>query len=115
MMRRAFVMGLGSSCFMAGSTRGISLGCQTNAWPIDPSHFDSLLSVLGKIRELGFAGFETGFRNLESQAQNLESARQQIASSGLQFFGVHIFLLQYDERTHIPPAELYERVCQISA
>jgi inosose dehydratase len=115
MMRRAFVMGLGSSCFMAGSTRGISLGCQTNAWPIDPAHFDSLLSVLGKIRELGFAGFETGFRNLESQAQNLESARQQIASSGLQFFGVHIFLLQYDERTHIAPAELYDKVCQTSA
>ena len=113
--RRAFVTGLTSSCFLAGATPGISLGCQTNAWPIDPAHFDTLLSVLAKIRGLGFAGFETGFRNLESQAENLEAARQKIASSGLQFFGVHIFLLRYDEKTHIAPAELYERVCQTSA
>jgi len=92
--------------------RGISLGCQTNAWPVDPARFDTLLTVMGKIRELGFAGFETGFRNLESQAENIEAARQKIASSGLQFFGVHIFLSQYDEATHIAPAELYEKVCQ---
>ena len=113
--RRAFVTGLASSYLLPGSTTGIMLGCQTNAWPVDPAHFDSLLSVLEKIREFGFTGFETGFRNLESQAANLESARQRIASSGLQFFGVHIFLLQYDEKTHIAPAELYERVCQTSA
>jgi inosose dehydratase len=113
--RRAFVMGFASSYLSPGSSPGISLGCQTNAWPIDPAHFDSLLSVLGKIRELGFAGFETGFRNLESQAEHLEYAREKIASSGLQFFGVHIFLAQYDEKTHIAPAQLYEKVCQTSA
>ncbi|MGD0295626.1 MAG: sugar phosphate isomerase/epimerase family protein [Bryobacteraceae bacterium] len=110
--RRAFVMGLASSYLLADSMRGISLGCQTNAWPVDPARFDTLLTVMGKIRELGFAGFETGFRNLESQAENIEAARQKIASSGLQFFGVHIFLSQYDEATHIAPAELYEKVCQ---
>jgi sugar phosphate isomerase/epimerase len=108
-------MGFASSYLLPGSTPGISLGCQTNAWPVDPAHFDSLLSVLGKIRELGFAGFETGFRNLESQAEHLESARQKIAASGLQFFGVHIFLLKYDEKTHIAPSELYEKVCQTNA
>ena len=113
--RRAFVMGLGSCYFLAGSKPRISLGCQTNAWPIDPARFDSLLSVLGTIRELGFAGFETGFRNLQSQAEHLESARQKIESSGLQFFGVHIFLSHYDERTHIAPAELYRQVCQAGA
>jgi sugar phosphate isomerase/epimerase len=100
---------------MAGAAPRISLGCQTNAWPIDPARFDSLLAVLGKIRELGFAGFETGFRNLQSQAEHLESARRKIESSGLQFFGVHIFLLQYDERTHIAPAELCESVAKTGA
>src|ERR1039458_3141279 len=108
--RRAFVTGLASSYLLPGSTTGIMLGCQTNAWPVDPAHFDSLLSVLEKIREFGFTGFQTGFRNLESQAANLESARQRIASSGLQFFGVHIFLLQYEDRKSVAPAELYERV-----
>jgi inosose dehydratase len=112
--RRVFVMGLGASPLLASST-GISLGCQTNAWAIDPSRFDSLLSVLAKIGELGFAGFETGFRNLQSQADHPGSARQQIESSGLQFFGVHIFLLRYDEQAHIAPAELYERVAETGA
>ncbi len=113
--RRTLLMGLGSSYLMAGSTSRISLGCQTNAWPIDPARFDSLLTVLGRIREFGFAGFETGFRNLQSQAEDLESARRKIESSGLQFFGVHIFLLQYDERTHIAPAELFESVAKTGA
>jgi inosose dehydratase len=113
--RRTFLMGMGSSYLLAGSKPQISLGCQTNAWPVDPSHFDSLLSVLGKIRELGFAGFETGFRNLQSEAEHPESARQRIAGSGLQFFGVHIFLSRYDEKTHIAPAELYEKVAQTGA
>jgi inosose dehydratase len=104
-----------SALCLISSSPGISLGCQTNAWPIDPARFDSLLSVLATIRQLGFTGFETGFRNLQSQAEHLESARQKIESSGLQFFGVHIFLLQYDERTHIAPAELCEKVAQTGA
>jgi sugar phosphate isomerase/epimerase len=82
---------------------------------VDPAQFDSLLSVLAKIQELGFAGFETGFRKLQSEADHPESARQRIAASGLQFFGVHIFLLQYIEKTHIAPAELYEKVAQTGA
>jgi hypothetical protein len=114
-LRRTFLMGLGASSLLAGRTSGISLGCRTNAWPIDPASFDSLLAVLEKIREIGFAGFETGFRNLQSQAKHLDSARQKIKSSGLQFFGVHIFLLQYDERIHIAPAELFESVARAGA
>jgi inosose dehydratase len=113
--RRTFIMGMGASYLLAGSTPGISLGCQTNAWPVDPAHFDSLVSVLDKIRALGFAGFETGYRNLQSEAEHPESARQRIAASGLQFFGVHIFLLQYDEKTRIAPAELSEKVAQTSS
>lgn len=112
--RRALLMGFGAGP-LAGSPAPISLGCQTNAWPIDPQNFDSLLSVLMKVRELGFAGFETGFRNLQSQAEHPDAARKKIESTGLQFFGVHIFLLQYDERAHIAAPELYEKVAETGA
>ena len=97
--------------FLAPAAAHITLGCQTNAWQVDPQRFDSLVAVLQKIRELGFAGFETGFRNLQSQ----DAARHTIESTGLQFFGVHIFLSKYDARTHIAPAELYERVVKTGA
>jgi len=100
---------------MFSRSAGFSLGCQTNAWPVDPQNFDSLLAVLQKVRELGFAGFETGFRNLQSQAEHLDEARKKIESAGLQFFGVHIFLQQYDGETHVAPADLYQRVAQIGA
>jgi inosose dehydratase len=112
--RREWFMGMGASC-LAASTAGISLGCQTNAWAIDPARFDSLIGVLEKIRPLGFVGFETGFRNLETQAEHPGSARKSIESSGLEFFGVHIFLAQYDDQTHIAPRELYERVARTGA
>lgn len=107
-------MGIGASCLSSPKKR-ISLGCQTNAWPVDPQHFDSLLSVLDKIRELGFTGFETGFRNLQSQAQHPGAARKRIESTGLQVFGVHIFLLQYDAQTHIAPRDLYQEVANTAA
>ncbi len=107
-------MGMGAAP-LAASPAHIVLGCQTNAWPVDPQRFDSLIAVLGKIRELGFAGFETGFRNVQSQAGDPAGARQRIQSTGLQFFGVHIFLLEYDPQTHVAPAELYQKVAETGA
>ena len=50
--------------------RSVKLGCQTNAWRIDPNNFDSLLEVLRQIKELGFDGFETGYRNVQGQFAN---------------------------------------------
>ncbi len=86
-------------------------GCQTNAWAINPADFSSLLTVLNTIKRLGFEGFETGFRNVEQQFGNTAPARAQIEKTGLQFFGVHIFLgNQYDPQTSIPPIELISRV-----
>jgi inosose dehydratase len=112
--RRAFLLAVGASSTLL-RTAGFSLGCQTNAWPVDPQNFDSLLGVLQKIRELGFVGFETGFRNLQSQADHLDDARRKIESTSLQFFGVHIFLPQYDRDTHVAPADLFQRVARIGA
>src|SRR5215471_2466207 len=112
--RRALLVGMGA-CGLSSSAVGITLGCQTNAWPTYPRRFESVLSVLKKIRELGFAGFETGFRNLQSQTKHLDAARGQIESTGLEFFGVHIFLSQYDPQTRIAPTKLYEKVAESAA
>jgi sugar phosphate isomerase/epimerase len=89
---------------------GLRLGCQTNAWPIDPNRFQDLLNVLGKLKELGFEGFETSFRNVQGQFGNLKQARQQIEQRGLVFFGAHIFLEKYDPLTQIAPLELIQQV-----
>lgn len=94
--------------------RRIRLGTQTNAWAIDPHRFDTFLAVLGQIRQVGYAGFETGFANVAQEFDSPEHARRQIADSGLVFFGVHVFLQseQYDPSTHVAPSPLYQRVAQ---
>ena len=90
----------------------IQLGAQTNAWAIDPTHFDTFLGVLDQIKKTGYAGFETGFLNLRPQFKSPEAARDSIAKSGLTFFGIHIFvpMERMDPATHLPPANLYEEV-----
>ena len=92
----------------------IELGAQTNAWAIDPTRFDTFLDVLGQIKKIGYAGFETGFLNLRRQFKSPETARSNIASTGLTFFGIHIFLPsdRNDPATHLPPAALYEEVAR---
>ncbi len=93
----------------------VKIGCQTNAWRIDPGNFSQMLAILGKMKELGFEGFETGFRNLQDQFANPKSAREQIETTGLQFFGIHIFLEQYDLQTHIAPFTLIRTVADGAA
>ena len=96
------------------ATHDIRLGAQTNAWPIDPTRFNTFLGVLGQIKEVGYAGFETGFLNLRPHFNSPEPARQSIANSGLAFFGIHIFLPpeRWDPATHLPPAALYQEVAR---
>ena len=96
----------------AGSIR---LAAQTNAFPIDPRNFDSLLAALDAIKSVGYAGFETGFINLRSQANSIGEGRKQIAAKGLTFTGVHIFLPEYDTDTNIAPRTLYEPVATLGA
>src|SRR5258707_4960206 len=63
----------------------IQIGAQTNAWAIDPKNFDSLLAVLGQVKQVGYAGFETGFFNLLAEFDTPDVARQKIADTGLAF------------------------------
>lgn len=114
MTRRRLLAGIGASAFAATSGR-ISFGTQTNAWPIQPAKLDSLLSVLGEIRSLGFEGFETSFRNLNIPAEQAASVRKQLEETGLKFFGEHIFLTQYDPQTSVAPASQYEAIAERGA
>lgn len=82
------------------------LGCQTNAWPLKPGDFPAFLAVLREMKALGFEGFETSFRNVQAQYADPAPARASLAASGLAFFGVHIFLTEYDARTRVAPMDL---------
>lgn len=99
----------------APAPAGVKLGCQTNAWRIDPANFDNLLEVLGKLKQLGYEGFETGFRNVQGQFGNSVAARAKIEKTGLKFLGCHIFLEQYDAGTHIAPMELVRKIADGAA
>jgi len=97
----------------------IQFGTQTNAYPIDPKNFDTLVAALEKAKAIGFEGFETGYRNIMSHVETpaaTQAARDKIASAGLTFFAVHIFLqsAMYDPSTLIAPASLYENIAQAS-
>jgi len=107
---KGYVAGLAA----ASSASGIQLGAQTNAWAIDPKNFDSLLGVLGQIKEVGYAGFETGFRNLWAEFDSPEAARRRLAETGLAFFGIHIFipLDKLDPATRLPTPAIYEKVAR---
>jgi inosose dehydratase len=96
-------------------SNGIRLGAQTNAFPIDPRNFESLLVVLDAIKGVGYAGFETGFINLRSQAKSTTEARKRIEAKSLVFTGVHIFLPEYDPQTSVAPQALYESVARLGA
>jgi sugar phosphate isomerase/epimerase len=98
----------------APAPSGIQLGAQTNAWAIDPTNFGSLLAVLGNIKQLGYAGFETGFRNLWAEFDSPDAARRRLADTGLAFFGIHIFipLDKLDPATRLPSPAIYERVAR---
>jgi sugar phosphate isomerase/epimerase len=116
--RREFLKSLAASAAISAAARGVfaagapqvHFGCQTNAWPIIPNDFSSVLAVIRKIRDYGYEGFETGFANVQGQFENAAQAKRQIADLGMRFFGVHIFLTKYDPESNIAPPSLYERV-----
>jgi inosose dehydratase len=110
MSRRALLIGVPAVALAAKSGATVHVGCQANAWPIDPKNLGSLLQVLGVMKQIGFGGFETGFRNLESQFAQPAAARESLKHSGLRFFGIHIFLLSYDKQTSIAPWDLLKQV-----
>lgn len=94
----------------AAKPMNVHLGCQTNAWAIDPRDFGHVLAIIRKVKDYGYEGFETGFANVQGQFGDAAGAKAMLDAIGLKFIGVHIFLGRYDAATHVAPAELYERV-----
>lgn len=93
---------------------GIKFGLQLNAFPIDPSRFQTFLDVLGEVKQVGYQGFESSFRNLSLQFAHPAQARRSIEQTGLTFFGIHIFFPnpQYDQATRIAAPSVYEPVAR---
>ena len=74
---------------------------------LDPvGNIPAFLAVLREMKAIGFEGFETSFRNVQAQYADPAPARASLAASGLAFFGVHIFLTEYDARTRVAPMDL---------
>src|SRR5262249_55885435 len=70
--------------------RSVKLGCQTNAWRIDPNNFDSLLEVLRQIAErliLSGGGLtqngQFGQLDLKNKVDGLNAAGRDCKSKGL--------------------------------
>jgi sugar phosphate isomerase/epimerase len=92
----------------------VRFGAQTNAWAIDPANQDSFFAVLDQVKLIGYDGFETGFRNLSGSFDDPSKTKQRIAATGLEFFGIHVFLPpdQWDATTRLPPSALIEKVAR---
>ena len=101
---------MGTSASLPAAKSGVRVGSQTNAWPVDPKNFESLMAVLATIKELGFDGFETGFLNLRGQFESPDATFDRLRKTGLRFFGIHVFLTRYDPQTAIGSAGLLEQV-----
>jgi inosose dehydratase len=106
--RRALMFGAPAALLAFKSD--VRLGCQTNSWPIDPKKLDSFASVLDRVKGFGFRGIETSFRNVQEHYGRPADVKAALAKAGQTFFGVHIFLQQYDPVTRVAPADLYRRV-----
>jgi inosose dehydratase len=110
MSRRTILSAVPGAALTAASGAQVHVGCQTNAWKIDPHDPNSLLHVLDVLKQIGFAGFETGFANLRDRFAQPAEARASLRNTGLRFFGIHIFLTAYDPRTSIAPCDLLQEV-----
>jgi inosose dehydratase len=92
----------------------IHFGTQLNAFPIQSSDLNTFMDALAQVKQIGYKGFEVGYRNLQPQFATPADARAKIESSGLFFFGIHIFMdnAGYDPHTRVAPASLYEDVAR---
>jgi sugar phosphate isomerase/epimerase len=106
--RRSLVLGGGAGLLSAKPN--LRTASQTNAWRIDPKNFESLLTVIGTIKQLGFEGFETGFVNVRGQFDRPLPAYERLKKTGMRFFGIHVFLTSYEPETAIAKYELLQEV-----
>jgi sugar phosphate isomerase/epimerase len=88
--RRLFVaVSVSSGVVSFAKESSIQVGCQANAWPLEPGDFNRLLDVVGRIKALGYSGFECHIRFVRDQFNNAAEARKRIQATGVQFIGAH--------------------------
>ena len=97
--RRSVLVGAAGvfTAALKGSSNAPRAGCQANAWNLNPAHFDSLLTAVREMKELGFEGFETNIRFLQPQLDRVKEARAQLDAIGVEFVGAHTSLPDYDK------------------
>ncbi len=86
--RHLLLAALGTAAANAAGANPV-VGCQTNAWKINPPDFEELLGKAAALKALGFASFECNVRFVESQFGKPREARERIAETGLVFYGPH--------------------------
>lgn len=99
--RRSFIAGaavasLSPRLFAAPAKPRV--GCQVNGFASRNGDFSELLSVLPKIRSLGYAGFECNNHFLQSELDNPAGARGKIQASGLEFIAMHTSMAEAEQK-----------------
>lgn len=89
MTRRQFALGTCAAALAFGKGKP-SVGCQANGFVLKPGDFPGLLEAVGKMKTLGYAGFECNVRFVRDQFANAAEARHEIEHSGVQFLGGHM-------------------------
>ncbi len=82
--RRAFSIALTAAAAPA-ATGGLRIGCHMNAYK-DPSDLAELERLIVRIRDAGYAGFETNVRNVRWDA---DACRAALRRGGIAFIGPH--------------------------
>ena len=89
MTRRQFAVGAAAAALAFGKTQP-SVGCQANGFVLKPGDFPALLAAAGKMKLLGYAGFECNIRFVQNQFFHAAAARGAIEQVGLEFLGGHM-------------------------
>jgi sugar phosphate isomerase/epimerase len=76
------------------------VGCQANGFVLKPGDFPALLGALGKMKELGYAGFECNVRFVRGQFDRSQEARNQIGQTGVRFIGAHMSMAEAQPDTY---------------
>lgn len=97
--RRSLLAGAAGVLTATGRAEGKSPrpGCQANAWNLDPTRFDLLLTAIKEMKELGFQGFETNLRFVQPQINRVQQAREALQEAGIEFIGAHTGLPNYEK------------------
>jgi len=92
--RRTFLasVGLAAALPLAAAPTRVRAGCVADA-----ETFDELITLLRKLRDLGYSGFSANLKLLQTQSGHLDEVRGQLSEIGLDLIGVRTLLPRYNE------------------